>query len=176
MFTKYYKEWKLLMSEAPIAYDDETEGYAKKITKDPKTKTYWARSPDVNMKPEEIYEWVQHQIRLGTMVNLVLGGGIAKIARFNDGKTVFKYVYKDTEYTTPQLDTEVRISKEYGNTKYGKVFAKVLKNGKFWCISEYADQSKLDSNSFKLLTNVEYKYYTKFIKVAASFAVAGASL
>lgn len=172
-FTQYYKDFQRLMSEAPISYDDETDSYVGKKEslfkkkREEKTKTTWVKPPPVDYTPEEIYLWVEDQIEQGHMVDLELGEGIAKRVMFNDKNSVFKYVYEDKTYTKLQLDNEVRLSEKYKNTKFVKVFAKVLRHGKFWCIQEYADQRRLDSRSFRSFTTARYEDYSMFIKKAS---------
>ena len=144
--------------ETPIAYDDETDNLADVGAFHSETNTKWAKTPPVNATLEEVAEWVKQKEQNKEIEYMDLGKGISKMAKMNDGKTVFKWNFDVTEHGD-QIAREVEVYKKYYN-KFKNVLPKFYKIGKNWLIQEFVEPASVSNNyeisKFKQITGVEF--------------------
>jgi len=127
-----HREYLKLITEAPIAYDDET--YSKIGKMDTKTKTKWGLAPNEYATMAEVKLWVKNSIKSNYLKPEILGSGVSKIVKINDDDTVFKFNYENKENGNQIID-ENNIYKKFGKS-FSDVIPKTYKSGNNWQIIE----------------------------------------
>lgn len=152
---------QLYLSEAPIAYDDETE--SKIGTIDPETNTKWGKTPPINIKLDQLKHWVEYAISEGILKDERLGAGMSKQCRFNDNpKTVFKYNYS-LRSVGNQIKTEVSIFKKHYRN-FSSVLPKFYKWGEHWVIQEYVKVVDDNIQAFQSATGIPFMVWNDSIQ------------
>jgi len=137
---------KTYITETPVWYDDETKALKGTTTEDGSP---WVSPPKSKLTLDQLHDWVILQHKKKVFKN-VLGQGATKIALYNDGKTVFKFVSDTADFSLfgNQVAEENRMYAKWGK-KYSNILAKIYKKGELWSIQERANPIK-DSNFFKM--------------------------
>ena len=142
------------LKEAPISYDD-----SHKIGSiDKETNTKWGKPPSINANYTKLDNWVNERIKQNVLTGKVMQGATKRVM-FNDGKTMFKWVY-DNSYGN-QIGKEVKISKQFG-TKYKNLLPKIFDSGKYWMIQEYA--KPITKEEFVNKVGINYVLYNKVME------------
>ena len=143
-----HKEYLKLITEAPIAYDDETRAFIGKNAK-------WTKIPDKKFNLEELNAWVKHACENGQLQYGHFGQGDIKIAKMNDRKTVFKFA-SGTDHNG-QIKREVETWKEYGS-RFNNVMAKIFEFGDLWIIQEFCEDIKDKFESITKVSTSEWNF------------------
>lgn len=155
-----HREYLKLITETPIAYDDETR--AKIGSRDLKTKTVWGKTPPVNANEYEIEEWIKNCQKKGILKqDSYINAGSSRAIDFNDGKTVFKYNIVHGFDFGNQTDTENKIYKKFGS-KWQHLLPTIYKSGINWQVVESVD-CKFTNAKFKKATGVKWEDWEMFI-------------
>ena len=155
-----HREYLRLITETPIAFDDETESRIGKT--DLKTNTAWGKVPSPKATAKEIMVWVQWAEDNGILKkkSTINNSGASRIVAFNDDKTVFKYNNGSNDYSN-QTAVENKIYKKFGE-KYAHLLPKIYKFGTNWQVVEKID-TKWNPADFKSKVGVPYQAWQTFI-------------
>ena len=154
---EYLKE---MINEAPIAYDDETSAKIGKMHVPSKTK--WGSTPPEDASVREVEDWVSEKVKMRILLGHDLGQGSSRIAKSNDGKTIFKYNYGSQPWGN-QTAIEVKAYEKYKD-EYGDILAKILKSGDNWYVQENVPEFNGDGNKFKKATGCSYDVWRTFVR------------
>lgn len=148
--TGYGKLYRVL-TERPLAYDDETENLVGKV--DTKTGTKWGNLPPTNIKIPQLVKWVEKQIEDGVLVGTLIGEGATRRVDFNDGKTIFKYNYTTNlgNQTKEEIETYYDVKSEWSDC-----IPKIYSHGENWSVQEMAE--KFDTQFIKTVLGVKENF------------------
>lgn len=145
--TSYGKLFRVL-SERPLAYDDETDNLIGTV--DIPTNTKWGKLPPVNIKIPQLVKWVDKQIEDGVLIGDLIGEGATRRVDFNDGKTIFKYNYSTNlgNQSRDEIETYYDIKNEWSDC-----VPKIFNHGENWSVQEMAE--KFDTEYIKTVLGVK---------------------